>query len=70
MSTVPVPAGLAAVISVAETTTTVVAASEPKSTSAAETKPEPVIVTVVPPARTPDEGLTEPTTGVVSGVTT
>ena len=49
-STTPVPAGLVAVICVAELTTTLVAAVVPKFTAVAPVKSVPVIVTVVPPA--------------------
>ena len=45
-STVPVPAGLSAVIVVSLTTVTLVAAVVPKSTAVAPVKPVPVIVTV------------------------
>ena len=48
-STVPVPAGLVAVIWVLDTTSTLVAATPPKSTAVAPLKFVPVIVTVVPP---------------------
>ena len=44
-STVPVPAGLSAVIVVPLTTVTSVAAVVPKSTAVAPVKPVPVIVT-------------------------
>ena len=44
-STVPVPAGLSAVIVVSLTTVTSVAAVVPKSTAVAPVKPVPVIVT-------------------------
>ena len=57
-STVPVPAGLVAVIWVSESTTTFVAATMPKSTCVAPLKPDPVIVTVVPPVAGPEGGLT------------
>ena len=49
-STMPVPAGLSAVIVVSLTTVTSVAAVVPKSTAVAPVKPVPVIVTNVPPA--------------------
>ena len=48
-STVPVPAGESAVISVSETTFTSVAAFEPKSTAVAPVKSVPSMVTGVPP---------------------
>ncbi len=49
-STVPVPAGLSAVIEVSLTTVTFVAAVVPNSTAVAPVKLVPVIVTSVPPA--------------------
>ena len=52
-STVPVPAGLSAVIEVALTTVKFVAGVVPKSTAVAPVKPVPVIVTNVPPAAGP-----------------
>ena len=61
--TVPVPAGLVAVICVSESTVKLVAATAPKSTAVAAVKPEPVIVTDVPPANGPAVGLTAVTTG-------
>ena len=48
-STMPVPAGLMAVIEVLLTTKKVVAGLVPKSTAVAPVKPVPVIVTIVPP---------------------
>ena len=48
--TMPVPAGLSAVMVVSLTTVTSVAAVVPKSTAVASVKPVPVIVTNVPPA--------------------
>ncbi len=51
------PAGLVAVICVAELITILLAAVVPKSTAVAPVKPIPVIVTVVPPAAGPDAGL-------------
>ena len=48
-STVPVPAGTVAVISVSEVTV-YVAARLPNVTAVVPAKPEPVIVTAVPPA--------------------
>jgi hypothetical protein len=63
MSTVPVPAGLTAVISVVESTTKLAAGVDPKSTALALLKSVPVTATVVPPAGTPSVGLTELTTG-------
>ena len=62
-STVPVPAGLSAVIAVPVTTVTSVAAAVPKSTTVAPVKPVPVIVTSVPPAAGPLVGLRPVTAG-------
>ena len=56
-ATVPVPAGLSAVIVVSLTTTRAVAAVVPKSTTVVPVKPVPVIVTGVPPAVVPLVGL-------------
>ena len=56
------PAGLVAVICVAELTVKLLAAAVPKSTAVASVKPVPVIVTDVPPVEGPDVGLT-PVTG-------
>ena len=50
-------------IEVAELTVTPVAAAEPKLTVEPATKPVPVIVTDVPPAATPEVGLTAVTAG-------
>ena len=55
--TMPVPAGLTAVISVEDTTVTLVAGVEPKSTIIPPVRFVPVIVTVVPPAVEPFAGL-------------
>ena len=49
-------AGDTAVIDVFDTTVTLVAASDPNDTLAPVMKPEPVIVTVVPPAVEPEVG--------------
>ena len=57
------PAGLTAVIVVPLITTTSVAGVVPKSTAVAPVNPEPVIVTVVPPAVGPLFGLTPVTVG-------
>ena len=57
-STVPVPVGALAVICVALFTMKVVAGFEPKATALTAVKLVPVIVTEVPPAVGPDEGLT------------
>jgi hypothetical protein len=65
-STVAEPAGLVAVIEVAELTEKVVAALVPKSTTLAPSRFVPVMVTVVPPATGPEVGLTETTAGPAS----
>ena len=63
-STMPADsAGLVAVICVGETTTTLLAAIVPKSTTVAPLKPTPVIVTGVPPAAGPCDGLMPVTVG-------
>ena len=62
-STEPVPPGLVANSSVAETTVTALAASRPKSTTEAPTKPVPVTVTEVPPPAGPKSGLMAVTVG-------
>ena len=62
-STVPVPAGLSAVIEVSLTTVIFVAAVAPKSTAVAPVNPVPVIVTRVPPATGPLVGLRAVTVG-------
>ena len=56
-------AGVFAVMVVVEATTTSVAATAPKVTSAPDTKPVPVMVTVVPPAIGPEFGETPVTEG-------
>ena len=56
-STVPVPAGLVAVICVSELIVKLFAATVPKFTPVASVKPVPVIVTDVPPATGPPAGL-------------
>jgi hypothetical protein len=61
--TVPVPAGLVAMICVAEVTVKLLAATVPKSTSVAPVNPVPVIVTDVPPDVDPDLGLMPVTAG-------
>ena len=61
--TVPVPAGLTAVIVVGLTTVTSVAGVVPKLTAVAPVKPVPVIVTTVPPAGEPEVGLMPETVG-------
>ncbi len=65
-STVPVPAGLSAVIVVSFTTVTFVAAVVPKSTAVAPVKSVPVIVTSVPPAVGPLVGLRPVTAGAAA----
>ena len=62
-ATVPVPAGLTAVIDVALFTVKLVAGVEPKSTAVAPVKFVPVMVTVVPPAAGPFVGLKAVTVG-------
>ncbi len=63
ISTVPVPAGVVAVIEVAEFTVKLVAAVEPKVTAEAPARFVPVTVTLVPPADGPEDGLTPVTVG-------
>ncbi len=66
MSTVPAdPAGATAVIEVAELTVTLDAAVDPNLTVSPEANPLPVIVTEVPPAVGPADGLTAATVGAV-----
>jgi hypothetical protein len=67
-STVPVPAGLFAVIVVSLTRTTPEAGVVPKSTAVAPVKPVPVIVTGVPPAVVPLVGLRPVTAGAAAVV--
>ena len=67
-STVPLPAGLSAVIDVSLTTLRWVAAVVPKSTTVAPVKPVPEIVTGVPPASVPLVGFRPVTVGMVSRV--
>nr|WP_280295046.1 hypothetical protein [Nocardia abscessus] len=55
--TIPVPAGVTAVIWVSELTVNEVAGVLPKLTAVAPVKPEPVRVTVVPPPVEPWLGL-------------
>lgn len=62
-TTVPLPAGEVAVIELELVTLTPVAGLVPKSTVAPLEKPEPVMVTAVPPAAGPLLGLTVLTTG-------
>ncbi len=67
-STVPVPAGLSAVMVLSLTTVTFVAAVVPKSTTVAPVNPVPVIVTSVPPAAGPVVGERPVTTGAATAV--
>ena len=67
-STVPEPAGAVAVIVVSLLTLNNVAATVPKFTALAPVKFVPVIVTDVPPAVEPDDGLTPVTVGAGGGV--
>ena len=67
-STVPVPAGLTAVIVVSLTTVRFVAAVVPKSTAVAPVNPVPVIVTRVPPVVGPLVGLRPVTVGAATAV--
>jgi hypothetical protein len=62
-SSIPAPAGAVAVICVAETSVTPVAAVVPNSTVDALLKPDPVIVTDVPPLAGPELGLMPVTLG-------
>ncbi len=62
-STVPLPAGLVAVIWVSLLTVKPLAAVGPNETPVAPMKPEPVIVTLVPPAAGPLVGLMPDTVG-------
>jgi len=64
--TVPVPAGLVAVIDVAFTTRTFVAWRVPNETVAGRTKLVPVMVTTVPPLVGPDDGATSVTVGAAA----
>jgi hypothetical protein len=64
MSTVPaVPAGLVALIWLAELTVKLEAALLPKSTAVAPLRLVPVMVTTVPPMLVPEVGLMPLTTG-------
>jgi hypothetical protein len=65
-STAPDPAGEVAVIDVALLTVNVVAAVPPKLTAVAPVKLVPVIVTEVPPAAGPEDGVTWVTVGGVT----
>ena len=64
-STVPVPAGEAAVMEVALLTVKLAAAVEPKLTADAPVNPVPVITTEVPPVVGPEVGLRPVTFGDV-----
>src|SRR5215467_11677110 len=66
MSTVPVPGGLVAVISVSESTF-IVALALPKSTPVASVNPLPVMITLAPPALVPLVGEMADTCGVGAG---
>jgi hypothetical protein len=61
------PAGATAVIDVAEATVTADAALPPNETVSPAAKPDPEIVTAVPPDAGPDAGETPPTTGAAGG---
>jgi hypothetical protein len=61
--TVPAPAGLTAVIEVAEFTVKLVAAVTPNCTAVAPMKPVPATVTLLPPAVGPLVGLMPVTVG-------
>src|ERR1051325_5343949 len=61
-------AGVVAVIVVLPTTVTLVAGVEPKFTRAPETKPVPLIVTLVPPEVVPLFGVIAVAIGAVFGV--
>jgi hypothetical protein len=62
-STVPLPAGVVAVIAVSELTVKLTAEAVPKRTAVEPVKPVPVIVTVVPALVGPAFGLTPVTAG-------
>jgi len=64
-STVPLPGGLVAVISLSELTV-ITALTPPKSTAVASAKPLPVMVTLSPPVPAPVTGETAVTTGAVT----
>jgi hypothetical protein len=65
----PLTAGVTAVKVVAELTLNEAAALDPKSTAVAPVKFVPVMVTEVPPAVEPEDGLTFVTVGGAGGVT-
>lgn len=62
--TVPVPAGVVAVILVSLTTVNLEAVVEPKKTPVAPVNPLPVMVTCVPPLAFPLDGLIPEITGI------
>jgi hypothetical protein len=62
-STVPLPAGDTAVICESLLTVKLAAGVPPKLTVVASVNPDPLMVTVVPPAGGPDDGLTALTVG-------
>ena len=64
-STVPDPAGEAAVIWVSDTTVKLAAAVAPNLTAVAPVNPVPVIAVDVPPAAGPDAGARPVTVGAV-----
>ena len=66
-STAPDPAGAVAVICESLTTVKFDAAADPNLTAVAPVKLVPVIVTLVPPAAGPDDGLIPVTAGGSSG---
>jgi len=68
-STVPLPAGLVAVIWVSLLTMMLLAGVAPNETLVAPVKPEPVMVTLVPPAAGPLAGLTLDTDGATVSIT-
>jgi hypothetical protein len=68
-STVPVPAGVVAMIAVALATVNELAAVPPNLTAVAPVRLVPVIVTLLPPAAGPDDGDTPVTVGAGVGAT-
>jgi len=66
MSTVPVPAGLIAVIEVALLTVYEAAEVTPNLTAVAPVKPDPVIATDVPPDTVPVVGTLPVTAGIAA----
>src|SRR5450759_3928955 len=66
--TVPLPVGLTAVIWASLSSETIVAAVAPNETPVAPVKPEPLMVTVVPPLAGPLVGLILDTNGPFTGV--